>query len=202
MKSCTLALSALALCAPLAPASIVGTTGGVTPLGSPPAACGLGQLTGLTAYAWDEKQNVPLSLAVDMVNNPGSSLTPTPGAISGVYSSHFLHFDGVPGVLGVTGTITFSGPIVAVIFRSQLLDLSDSPAGAPTTIYPTGYPFRGQGSTPPSFITVNSNVLSFNLNTIVPNNWVTQYRVITQSPAPGSAALLGIAGLVGARRRR
>src|SRR5712675_2301643 len=71
-----------------------------------------------------EKQNVPLNLIVDMVNNPGSSNAPLPGAINGLYSSHFLHFEQIPGIPPATGTITYSQPIVAVIFRNLNLDNS------------------------------------------------------------------------------
>ena len=62
----------------IAPASaaIVGVTGGVTQLGIAPPSCLPGALMGFTAFAWDEKQNVALTLAVDMVNNPGSSNGP------------------------------------------------------------------------------------------------------------------------------
>ena len=120
MKHPCLTLAALSLSAPLTSAAITGVTGATTWLGSPPPSCTLGTLTGITAYTWDEKQNVALNLPVDMVNNPGSSLSPIPGGISGIYDSHFLHFEGVPGVIQATGTITFSAPIVAEIGRAHV----------------------------------------------------------------------------------
>ena len=180
--------------------AITGVTGATTWLGSPPLSCTPGSLLGPNAFVWDEQQNVPLSLAVDMVNNPGSSTSPVPGAISGNYDSHFLHFEDFTGV-SITGTVTYATPIVAVIFRTLNLDNSDVPAGAPGTIYPTGYAFRGLG--PGSWVSINSNALTFNLNTIAPNQFENQVRVITQAtPAPGSLALLGLGAVVCRRRRR
>lgn len=189
------------LLAASANATIIGTTGGVT-LTAPPPSCAPNALTGFTAWTWNEKQNIPLNLVVDMVNNPGSSNAPTPGAINGLYSSHFLHFQQTLGVAPVSGTITFSQPIVAVIFQNFNLDNSDLPAGAPGTIYPTGFPLRGLINAPAAFVTVNANVLSFDLSTAFTVINVAQVRIITQAPAPGSAALLGLGGLVAFRRRR
>jgi hypothetical protein len=202
MKSSRFGLAVLVACAASANASIIGVTGATTWLGVPPVGCNLGQLTGLTAYAWDEKQNVPLTLSVDMVNNPGSSLAPTAGTLSGVYSSHFLHFEPVPGAVGASGTVTFQDPIVGVIFTPTLLDASDGPAGAPATSYPTLYPFRGLSTVPLSFVTISANVLTFNLHTVVPTQFLNQVRVITATPEPGSVALLGLGALICGRRRR
>jgi MYXO-CTERM domain-containing protein len=192
----------LALTGSAASAAIVGVTGNTTWLGTPPPGCAPGQLSGMNAFAWDEQQNVALSLNVDMTNNPGSSTSPIPGTVSGTYDSHFIHFEGIPGVIGAQGTVTYNNPIVAVIFRNTTLDNSDAPAGAPSTAYPTLYPFRGLSSAPASFFSINGNTLTFNLNTVAPTQFVDQIRVLTQAPAPGSLALLGLGGLVAARRRR
>lgn len=197
-----IALCALALSAPLASAAIVGVTGNATWLGIAPAGCGWGQLSGINAYAWDEQQARTLNLPVDMINNPGSSLAPIAGVANGVFDSHFLHFDGIPGVIGATGTVSFSSPIVAVIFTPTNLDISDAPAGSFGTAYPTLYPQRGLSVNPLSWITINSNILTFNLNTIVPSQFIDQVRILTQTPTPGTASLLGLAALGCARRRR
>ena len=196
------ALASLCLTAPFAPAAIVGVTGMTTWLGSPPVSCTSGTLLGMNAYTWDEQQGITLSgIACDMVNNPGNSGAPVPGVISGLFDSHFIHYQDFTGVPGPTGTITFNGPIIGVIFRPLNLDNSDVPCGALGTTYPTGYPFRGLATTPVSFVTINSNVLTFDLKTMQPNNYVDQVRVITATPTPGSAALLGLAGLAFVRRR-
>jgi hypothetical protein len=183
-----------------ATAGIVGVSGFTTQLGAPPPSCVPGALTSTNAFAWDEQQNVFLNLPVDMVNNPGSSTSPVPGVVNGNYDSHFLHFDTQTGVQS-SGTVTFSAPIVAVIYRNTNLDLSDAPAGALGTVYPTGYFFRGLG-TPTCFISILGNTLSFTLDTISPVYVVDQFRILTAVPAPGSVALLGLGGLMCIGRRR
>jgi uncharacterized protein (TIGR03382 family) len=200
----TVALASLAFSAPLASAAITGVTGATNWLGSPPVSCVPGALAGFTAYTWNEQQNVTIAsgINVDMTNNPGSSTSPIPGNIAGIFDVHFLHFQGIPGIAGVTGTVTYSGPIIGVIFNNTTLDLSDY-LGTGGTVYPTGYPFRGLGGNPTSFFSISGNTLSFNFNTISPVLFVDQVRVLTHvTPAPGSVALLGLAGLVCGRRRR
>lgn len=55
---------------------------------------------------------------------------------------------------------------------------------------------------PQSWVTINNNILTFDLHTVVPTAFLNQVRVITQAPAPGSMALLGVAGFACCRRRR
>ncbi|MBX3377104.1 MAG: hypothetical protein KF678_08890 [Phycisphaeraceae bacterium] len=202
MRPATLAsFAAFGLALP-ASAAIVGVTGMTTWLGVPPPNCTPTALTGQFAFCWDEQQNVLLNQPVDMVNNPGSSNAAVPGFVNGVYDSHFLHFDNQMGTPPATGTITFNNPIVAVIYGNNLLDLSDPTAGAFGTVYPTGFPFRGLFTAPSSFVTVLGNTLSFDLNTFHPVYVIDQVRVLTAVPAPGSFALLTIAGGLVMRLRR
>jgi len=201
-RATQLAIATLLVSGSLASASIIATTGPINWLVSPPASCQPFLLNGFTGYTWDEKQNVNLNLVVDMVNNPGSSNSPIPGTINGTYSSHFIHFDPNAAALPISGTITYNAPIVAVIFRNINLDNSDGPAGALTTVYPTGFTFRGLIAAPSSFVTISGNVLTYNLNTVNPVYNIAQVRVITQTPAPGSTALLGLSGIACFRRRR
>ena len=193
-----------ALAAGSASAAITGVAGQTTWLGTPPLSCNPGALMGTTAFAWDEQQNITLAtLAVDMTNNPGNSSFTIPGLLGGTFDSHFIHFEGIPGIIGVQGSVTFATNIVGVIFKNTTLDLSDVTCGSPGTTYPTGYPFRGTNTIQPSFFSINANVLTFNLNSLASVAEVAQIRVITQSvPAPGAAALLGLGGLAMIRRRR
>lgn len=198
----TLAILALAAFAAPALASITSVSGSTTFLNTPPAAGTLGSLTGFNAYAWDEKQNTPFTnLFVDESQNPGSNSGAIPAILNGPYDSHFLHFEPLPGAIGASGTVTFSGPIVGVMFINTSLDNSDVMCGSNTTVYPTSYPFRGLNSA--STISYTGNVLTFNLWVAVPTNDLAQVRVITHPvPTPGAAALLGLGGLAVIRRRR
>jgi hypothetical protein len=202
MKNRTaIALSTLALAAAALPATagITGVTGMTTWLAVPPAACTPGALTGLTAYAWDEQQNTPLSLIVDMVNNPGNSGAPIPGPLTGNYDSHFIHFEPIAGAIAATGTVTFNNPIVGVIFRPLTLDSTDVPAGSPSTTYPTLFPLRGISGN--SFFSILGNTITFTISpTAAPG--LGQIRVLTQVPAPATAALFGMGAIACGRRRR
>lgn len=204
-NTAALAVATLAaLSATSAHAAITGVTGSVNWLLTPPLACGPGQLQASNgfAHAWDEQLNRPQTLNVDMTNNPGTSLTAVPGTVSGVYDSHFIHFEGIPGIVNIQGSVTFNNPIAAVIFTPTNLDNSDIPCGNFATTYPTGYAFRGLNPTPQSTFSINANTLTFSLWAIFPTNQIDQIRVLTKVPAPGAAALLGLGGLATLRRRR
>lgn len=200
-----MAVAAMVMGAGAASAAITSVSGQVTWLGSPPASCVSGALTGFNAYAWDEQQGITLAtLAVDMTNNPGTSAFTVPGLLGGTYDSHFIHFDGIPGVVSAQGTVTFATNIVGVIYKNVTLDNSDFTCGSFGTVYPTGYPFRGAVTTIPSFFSINANTITFNLAAIGSIGEVGQIRVITDAkvPAPGAMAVFGLGGLAMARRRR
>jgi hypothetical protein len=196
-----LALITLASAAGSSSAAIVSVSGQALQIGPPPSAA-QGLLTGLTAFAWDEQQNINVAGVVcDEIANPGTSFTPTFGAVSGQINSHFIHFEDIAGIT-VQGSVTFDGPIVGVIWKNALLDLTDGSLGAGATAYPTGYFTRGLAITLPSWMTTNANVLTFDLGTLAPVGDLAQLRVLTAVPAPGAAAVFGIAGLAAARLRR
>lgn len=198
------AVAGMFMVAGAASAAITGVTGQTTWLGSPPVSCVPLALTGFNAYAWDEQQNITLAtLAVDMTNNPGTSAFTIPGLLGGTYDSHFIHFEGIPGVISAQGSVTFATKIVGVIFKNVTLDASDVTCGSFGTVYPTTYPFRGTNTTIPSFFSINANTITFNLAALSAVGEVAQIRVITDAvPAPGACALLGMTGLLAARRRR
>lgn len=184
-------------------AAIVGYGGQLTFLTTPPASCMEGELTGLKAFAWNERRNVPLALTADMVNNPSHFADAIPGWIEGRYDSHFLHFQGPPGsVFGTGGALQFDAPIAAVMFTPMGLDATDASAGSFGTIYPTLYPLRGMGAPGHQVMSINSNVLSFGFSHHSPSVYILQVRVFTQVPSPGSMAMLGAACLLGVHRRR
>lgn len=183
--------------------AITGVTGQTTWLLTPPAACTPGALFGPNAYAWNEKQALVVSnVLCDLTNNPGNSGAPVPGLISGLIDSHFIHFESNTAGNIVNGQVTFAGKIRGVIWKAGLLDITDVPLGAPATTYPTGNPFRGLNGS--SFVSINNNVLTFHFSGPVPTSDLYQLRVLTEHvvPAPGALALLGLGGLVAARRRR
>ncbi|MBK7405523.1 MAG: hypothetical protein IPJ41_13050 [Phycisphaerales bacterium] len=198
-----LSLSVLVvLAAGSAEASIVSTSGQCTQIGAPPSALP-GALVAQNVWAWDEQAAITLSgMPVGLGTSPSSSFSPVPGFLSGLADSHFIHLDGVPGAI-YTGTVTFSGTIMAVQYSDTNLDLSDS-AATTGTVYPTTLSLRGFNNwTGSDFVSISGNVLSFQFSTVSPLNNLEQVRVFTRSvPAPGSAALLVLGGLVAARRRR
>lgn len=196
-----IALSTLAAAALPAAASITGTSGMVTQIGAPASATP-GALIAGNAWAWDEATNISLgAMPVELSINPSNSFFPTPGSVSGLVDSHFVHFDGVPGLL-ITGTVTFSQPILAVQYADSSLDLSDSLATT-GTVYPTTLPGRGFSNwTGADFVDINGNTLTFQMISLGQPE-LEQVRVFTRAvPAPGSMALLGLGGLAVARRRR
>lgn len=191
--------STLILIASSAQAAITGTTGGALQIGPPPSAVP-GAITGLTAFAWDEQINAPFVGIADMINNPSTIGGAIAGPVAGVYDSHFIHFEGIPGVIGVGGTVTFNNPIVAVMFNQPNLDASDAALGAFGTVYPTGFGLRGVSAA--SFFSINANVLTFQLTSTSFVGDIEQIRVLTQVPAPGALGLLAAGGVLASRRRR
>lgn len=198
----TLSLSLLvALAAGSAEASIVSTSGMCTQISAPVSALP-GALTAFNAWAWNEQTNVSLtSMPVELSTNPSNSFFPIPGLLTANVDSHFIHFDGLPGTV-ITGTVTFNKPILAVQYRDASLDLSDALVTTGTA-YPTTLPGRGFNNwTGSDFVDINGNLLTFQL-TCAGQPDLEQVRVFTHAiPAPGSAALMGLGGLVIARRRR
>lgn len=190
-------------------AAIVSSTGNVEVLTGAPASVVEGQLADADKLrAFNEKQGFVLqqSLLVDYV----SPLYTSAGFIAAgtVVDSHFLNFD-VPANRPRTtrsGTVTFDGLILGLIFSNNYLDLSDPILGAVGTTYPTGVERRFFNETGDLF-TVTGGQLTFNFTSRVNNNGIDQMRIVTASaaqpiPEPGTLALFGLAmvGLVGTAR--
>lgn len=196
----SLALSVCLGLAASANASIISTTGSATQIVAPASAMP-GALTAGNAWAWNEQINASvLGMPVDMSTNPSTSNAPVAGSLSTFVDSHFIHFDGLPGSI-IFGTVTFATNIIGVQYNDSFLDMSDV-LGVGTT-YPTFSPGRGfQNYSGADYLRVNANVLTFEMTAPgLPH--LNQVRVFTvATPAPGSAALLGLGGLVAVRRRR
>lgn len=205
MRSCIrLSVVAVLAVSGAASASITGTTGPVEIISAPAfVSPGTDYATFIgDATVWNEQQNVAMSgVAVDMVNNAGSSLSPTAGTLTGTYDSHFFHFRQSTGA-SVQGTITFSGFIVGVAFDTPTLNGSDAIVAPFGTTYNTSFP-RGIMSPIENF-SILGNVLTFDVVGFpAPNMDTAQFRVFTEAvPAPGSMALAAAGGLFMGRRRR
>lgn len=204
----TISLLAVAGLSASSNAAITGVTGMATWLGTPPVNAQQFNLTGLTAYCWDEQTGVSTAAAMVNLQANGTYTGPAPftGVLAGTFDSHFIHFDPSPNGATVTGSVTFSGNIAGVIYDGTFLSLTDGLFGAGGTAYDTGNPLRSMlGSVPGSnVLTINNNVLTFTLMTGVPGqiNRMDEVRVLTVVPAPAVASLLGLAGLISTRRRR
>lgn len=170
-------------------------------IGPPPVADFPG-LFSLNAEAWDEQQGIIVNnVFCDMTVNPSNSGGPTPGLVSGLVDSHFIHFTH-GSVPFVSGDIWFNDPIVGVMFNDAPLDLSDW-LGAGGTTYPTGQIARGTNLAFGSTIAINGNYMHFSLVDINPAIVISQIRVLTRPvPAPGAIGLAALGGLVAFRRRR
>lgn len=189
-------------------ASIVSTSGQVFQI-APPPSLQMGVFTNNhAAFAIDEKQNVLFNGLVDrlnpalMTNYTGASVLTAP--LSSLVDSHIIHFDdtGVPSGANVVGTVTFSRPIIALIYTSVRLDQSDAQLGnIGTTVYPFGTANRGFAT---AFGTLDKvRLLSPDTVEITVGQSLDQIRVLTEAvPSPGSLALVPAAGLLATRRRR
>ncbi len=201
-------LSTLILCglgAIPANAAITSVAGSANYNAIPPLVASVPNIISPNAEVWDELQSVTVpsgGLQVDMLVNGGtmSSTLPTPGVVNGVVDSHFIHFSAVPNQAAI-GSVTFNAPILAVIYSFNFLNASDAPLGWPGTTYPTG--IGGREMSLASVVNASGNTLSFNL--FEPGTAalrIEQIRVLTAVPAPGAAALAGLAALVASRRKR
>lgn len=206
-------LALVTLTAAIAPstasAAIVSVSGSATLLGAAPVSALYGALVGPPAYCWDEQPSI-LTTGTNVnitANGFYTGFTPYSALAAGTFASHMIHFDASSGVASVTGSATFSSPILAVLYENTLLSATDAIFGAPGTTYATGDPFRSSTAQLVSTqLLVSGNTLNFTLwaNSAAWPNRMMQVRVFTDGtvPAPGAMALLGLAGLAARSRRR
>ncbi len=198
----------LSLAAAASNAAITGNTGATTFLVTPPVNAQQFNLTGVTAYCWNEQSGVTSSATVVNLSSPGTytGTAPNIGVISGTFDSHFIHFDPVTAAT-VVGSITFNSAIRGVIYNNVLLSLTDAGFGAGGTTYDTGNPLRSMltNALGANVVSYAGNTINFQLSTGIPGqvNRMIELRVLTDvvpTPGTGSVALAGL--LLAARRRR
>lgn len=195
-----IALVALAAAAPLANAAITSTFGACVQI-APPTIANFPNLSSPIAEAWNEQTNVTGTIFADLTTNPGNSGSPTPGVLTGMFDSHFIHYSSLPPG-NVIGGAFFSSNIVAVAWNDTTLDLTDATWGAGGTIYPTGQIGRGV-NTASGGVSVFGNMLRFNFLNQTGAIDIEQVRVWTHSvPAPGACSLAALAGVTALRRKR
>ena len=173
-----------------------------TQIASPPIA-NFPAINNPFAQCWDEQQARPLSapLLADMTTNPSTNGTAVPGNVIGTYNSHFIHWSTLPPIMAANGTVTFDGQIRYVFYGDSTLDASDPAYGAFGTVYPTGQASRGISAA--TLISINGATLTINFASLAGTIDIEQVRVLTDLvPTPGSLALLGLGGLMAARRNR
>lgn len=186
--------------------AVVSVTGQVSHI-APPPSLAFGVFADKTqAFVINERQGVLFSGGVDkylpMVGVAYTTSNLSPALLPGptFVDSHLIHFDnnGEPSPYpSVTGTVTFDGPIIAIICSLGRLDLSDAALGAPGTTYAAGELSRGISSVTDTFKLLSPNTIQF---TLANAQAMDDIRVLTV-PGPGGAAI-GVVGLLAARRRR
>ncbi len=141
-------------CCPWARASIVGTTGAIAVISSPPnVRLGFEESNSqIRAFAERQDETLASNLSVDIsapstVPN-GSSINLTPGTIpAGTHvESWLLHFDPVgspQSAVALSGSITFSTQVLGIEVLTTSLDSTDSLFGAPGSEYEGSEPLKG-----------------------------------------------------------
>jgi hypothetical protein len=212
MKRTTIIVAgvSLGLMAHQSNADIVGVSGSGS-LISPPMSLEVGEVdSATTVFAINERQGLilPYDLSVD-ATGPGffdSMASLNGGVISAgtPLSSHLVHMDTDLDVHGLMeATFTFDFPILGIIVTRSGLNASDVDLGFATTLYPLS-DYRGPELNALDRIRLNDDGHSIWVN-LQQTTEVDEIRVITAAPpvpVPGSLAAIGLAGVLGGRRRR
>ncbi len=203
-----LTLSLLLVPATAADAGIVSANRPMFHVSAPPSLEAGRFQTNSSGYAFDELQNVYFAGVVDVLNptigrqyttqNPGTTF------YHGLVSSHIIHTD--PGRDGmgrqITGTVTFSEEIVALIYLGRTLDYSDQQLGDPGTTYPLWGSNRGFEGPVASGLDAVRVINPYTVQVTMGDGF-DQVRVLTRGvPAPGPAATMLLGILAASRRRR
>ncbi|MFN5944471.1 MAG: hypothetical protein ACK5ZG_09830 [Phycisphaerae bacterium] len=183
------------------------TTGGDAVLSPAPASTLLGAIESNTiARAFNEVSsftlatNLPVNATTPGVYSSNGSLTPGVIAAGTVVNSHYLYVDPVgDGPAMYEGFVEFDQPILGVIVLRNGLNSSDF-LGAPGTTYGDNVARGMELSGNEAFtITLSQFRVNFRFNTTTATDDI---RIITAVPAPGAAAMIGLAATACLRRRR
>lgn len=202
------AFAVLAFSATGAMADIIGV-GGSAVVANPPANIQNGQWTSNTEIrAWFERQTtLSANLTLSHIN-PGlvdASAQLVGGSVTAGQSvqSYMIRVDpATNAAVTLSGFVVFDTPIIGIIIN-PFLGATDPILGRPGVTYNTNTN-RGlelDDGTPDSF-EISADRLRIDFTLFVENGPTDDIRVITAIPAPSAAALLGLGGLLAARRRR
>jgi hypothetical protein len=185
-------------------ASIISTTGPVVVIPAPISVMPGASVNVTDGQVFNEQQGITLSSPLNVdATAPGTySAGSGPGGIiaGGTdISSYFVLFDsGGTAINYLAVNLTFSTPILGVIFAPATLDSSDAIVGNPGTTDPTGVSGRGQEAGDSTAISADGLTVTLIDKTLFPEDGI---RIITASPAsaitpePGAWGLWGV-GLV------
>lgn len=228
-KILAIAVALLGVSAAGQASTIVSTSGSITQIAAPADVNNNVFESDLDIFVFEEQKSVTgasLASPIYVDDIPGGAVSP--GSIGGKpFDSYFLHFDPVgmsdltADVVNLTGSITFSTPILGLIWggvscvncppTSEYLDSSDW-VGNPATTYPTGGLGRGleleafyatlNGTQ--DFISVSPDGYTLTLDLSAQPLRFDQVRVLTAVPVPAAVWLMlsGFVALVGTARRR
>jgi hypothetical protein len=161
---------------------------------APPVAVGFNNFQDNNVRAFNEKQLVTLgsALAIDLGLNSATSI-----AAGTVVRSHFVNFDPLQGRRAV-GTVSFSTPVLGLIWSRSGLIASNPILGAPGVTYNTP---GNVGFEPGDLASFTGSTVSFDLSASNPGD---SFRVVTAAvPEPATwAMLIAGFGLVGVMARR
>lgn len=174
-------------------ATVTGTTGAAQML-PPPASVAPGALESDTAVRVITERSLTLSASLTvMITDASGNVTTKTVSAGACLQSHLLHFDSVGSdtAVSLSGSVSFSQPVLAVAPLGPLLDATDAgtvPFGVPTTAYPTGNATRGIEPRLP-IVNPNGDLLMLSGPTTIGFTFRTdgydQARVFTQcDPAP------------------
>ncbi len=161
-------------------------------------------------YVFEEIRNFTLTsdLSVDWLASDGGALSNGNGGFIDAgtrINSYFLHFDPNKDEQKVYGELTFSDPVLAVIYSRLNLKNTDDMLGASGTAYADK---QNRGYEPGVDLKYRALITGYSLwiTNQAGKNFTDQARVITAAPVPVPAALWlfgsGILAMLVLRRKR